>query len=136
KHFPQAHLPFTQPFAQYVLLEISDSESAEHAQTTLEQLVEQALEQELILDALLATSIAQPKALWALREHIPLAQAQEGKNIKHDISVPVSRIAAFIRDADALLQQQFPGCRMVTVGHVGDGNLHYSVSPPENTSGE
>src|SRR5690606_7152676 len=60
----------------------------------------------------------------------------EGKNIKHDISVPISRIADFIRDTDALLQQVFPGCRMVIFGHVGDGNLHYNVSPPEGTADE
>ena len=59
-----------------------------------------------------------------------MAQAHEGKNIKHDISVPISRIAEFIRATDLLLQQAAPGCRNVTFGHLGDGNLHYNVSPP------
>src|SRR5690606_33340482 len=65
-----------------------------------------------------------------LREHIPLAQVEEGKNIKHDVSVPISRIGDFIDSTDAALQAAFPGARMVTFGHLGDGNLHYNVSPP------
>lgn len=134
KHFPQMHPPFPQAYPQYVLLELSDSESEEHADTILENVIGEALEQGLIVDAAIASSIAQSKALWNLREHIPLAQAEEGKNIKHDVSVPISRIADFIRETDALLQQAFPSCRMVTFGHLGDGNLHYNVSPPEGES--
>jgi D-lactate dehydrogenase (cytochrome) len=83
-----------------------------------------------------ATSLAQSAALWNLREHIPLAQADEGKNIKHDVSLPISAIAEFIRETDALLQQHFAGCRMVTFGHLGDGNLHYNVSTPEGVRDE
>jgi FAD/FMN-containing dehydrogenase len=134
KHFPQMQLPFAQESAQYVLLELSDSESEEHAMAMLESLIGNALEQDVIQDAVVASSIAQSKSLWSLREHITLAQAAEGKNIKHDVSVPISRIGDFIRDTDILLQQSFPECRMVTFGHLGDGNLHYNVSPPENTS--
>jgi D-lactate dehydrogenase (cytochrome) len=134
KHFPQMRLPFPQPYAQYVLMELSDSESEEHANTLLEGLITEALEQEIAQDAVIASSIAQSKALWNLREHIPLAQAEEGKNIKHDVSVPISLIGEFIRVTDVQLQEQFPGCRMVTFGHLGDGNLHYNVSPPESGS--
>ena len=136
QHFPQMQTPFPQPYPQYVLLELSGSESEEHANGMLERLITEALEQDLIHDAVVASSIAQSRALWNLREHIPLAQAEEGKNIKHDVSVPISRIGEFIRTTDALLQQQFQGCRMVTFGHLGDGNLHYNVSPPENESDE
>lgn len=135
-HFPQMRLPFPQNYPQYVLLELSDSESEEHANTMLENLITAALEHEMIQDAVVAASIAQSKSLWSLREHIPLAQAAEGKNIKHDISVPISRIGEFIRTTDVLLQQDFPACRMVTFGHLGDGNLHYNVSPPESASDE
>jgi FAD/FMN-containing dehydrogenase len=134
KHFPQMRLPFPQPYPQYVLLELSDSESEEHANAMLEQVIGAALEQELIVDAVVASSLAQSQALWNLREHIPLAQAEEGKNIKHDVSVPISRIGDFIRATDTLLQQHFPGIRMVTFGHLGDGNLHYNVSPPEGVA--
>jgi D-lactate dehydrogenase (cytochrome) len=134
KHFPQMRAPFAQGYPQYVLLELSDSESEEHANAMLESVIGDALEQGLLLDAVVASSIAQSKALWSLREHIPLAQAEEGKNIKHDVSVPISRIADFIRETDILLQRAFPGCHMVTFGHLGDGNLHYNVSPPENAA--
>lgn len=134
KHFPQMHQPFPQDYPQYVLLELSDSESEEHANAMLEGLIGDALEQGLIQDAVVASSLAQSKALWNLREHISLAQAEEGKNIKHDISVPISCIGEFIRATDVLVQHSFPGARMVTFGHLGDGNLHYNVSPPENAS--
>jgi D-lactate dehydrogenase (cytochrome) len=134
KHFPQMRLPFPEAYAQYVLLELSDSESEDHANAMLESVITEALEQGIIQDAAVASSIAQSKGLWNLREHIPLAQAEEGKNIKHDVSVPISRIGDFIRATDILLQKNFPGCRLVTFGHLGDGNLHYNVSPPEGGS--
>ncbi len=130
KHYPQMHAPFPQPYPQYVLLELSDSESEEHAMAMLESLITGALEEETIQDAVVAGSIAQSRALWDIREHITLAQADEGKNIKHDVSVPISRIGDFIHETDALLADRFPGIRMVTFGHLGDGNLHYNVSPP------
>ena len=130
KHYPQMHTPFQQPYPQYVLLELSDSESEEHAMATLEALITSALEDETIQDAVVAGSIAQSRTLWDIREHITLAQADEGKNIKHDVSVPISRIGDFIRETDALLAERFPGIRMVSFGHLGDGNLHYNVSPP------
>jgi FAD/FMN-containing dehydrogenase len=130
KHFPQRS-PFTERHPYYVLLEISDNESEAHAATLFESLMEKAFEAELIHDAVIAQSIAQSKTLWELRENISEAQAHEGKNIKHDISVPISRIADFVATTDALLQQHFPGVRMVNFGHLGDGNLHYNVSPAE-----
>jgi D-lactate dehydrogenase (cytochrome) len=132
KHFPQMRAPFQQPYPQYVLLELSDSESEDHAMAMLESLITSALEDETIQDAVVAGSIAQSRTLWDIREHITLAQADEGKNIKHDVSVPISRIGDFIRETDALLAERFSGIRMVTFGHLGDGNLHYNVSPPVN----
>jgi len=92
--------------------------------------MEQAFESGLIADALIAQSIAQSRRFWALRENISEAQAAEGKNIKHDISVPISSIGDFVAATDAALARQFPGVRMVVFGHLGDGNLHYNVSPP------
>ncbi|MCI1015662.1 FAD-binding oxidoreductase [Herbaspirillum sp. C7C2] len=130
KHFPEQRLPFAQRHAQYVLLELSDSESEEHARALFESVIGDALEHALTNDAVIAASLAQSRALWQLRESISMAQAHEGKNIKHDISVPISRIADFIATTDVLVQQAAPGCRMVTFGHLGDGNLHYNVSPP------
>ena len=130
KHFPTLHSPFSKRHAQYVLLELSDSESEAHASSLLEMLASEAMDRGLIQDAVVASSLSQSQAMWQLREHISMAQAAEGKNIKHDIAVPVSRLADFIAETDALLQQKFPACRMVTFGHLGDGNLHYNVSAP------
>jgi FAD/FMN-containing dehydrogenase len=129
RHFG-ATPPFAAAHAQYVLLELSDSESDAHAQALLQQVLGDALQAGLIEDAAVASSLAQSAALWALRERISDAQAREGKNIKHDVSLPISCIGDFIDATDALLQQRFPGCRMVTFGHLGDGNLHYNVAAP------
>jgi D-lactate dehydrogenase (cytochrome) len=130
KHFPALHSPFRERHAQYVLLELSDAESESHASALLEALAGEAMERGFIQDAVVASSLAQSQAMWQRREHISMAQAAEGKNIKHDIAVPVSHLADFIAETDALLQQKFPGCRMVSFGHLGDGNLHYNVSAP------
>jgi len=133
-HFPQLYQPLPLISPQYVLLELSDCESEAHAMSMLESFVGEALDSDVILNATVASSIAQSKSLWQLREHISAAQALEGLNIKHDIAVPRSRIAEFITETDILLQQHFPQCRMVTFGHLGDGNLHYNVSAPEGVS--
>lgn len=130
KHFPQLPRALTQPHAQYVLLELSDHESAEHAAKVLEHLLHLALEQQLIGDAVIATSVSQSHALWQLRTSISAAQAAEGQNIKHDISLPISNIAEFIQQTDLALQASFPDVRMVVFGHLGDGNLHYNVAHP------
>jgi FAD/FMN-containing dehydrogenase len=84
-----------------------------------------------VTDAVVAESLTQAHQLWHIRESIPLAQAEEGLNIKHDISVPISRIPAFVAHTDALLQREIPGVRLVNFGHLGDGNLHYNVQAPE-----
>jgi len=131
KHFPATRLPLARTHAQYVLLELSDAASAENLDATLQEALADAAERSLVLDAAVAASEAQAAALWALRENIPEAQVREGKQIKHDISVPISRIAEFIAVTDAELQRAFPGVRMVTFGHLGDGNLHYNIAHPE-----
>lgn len=132
RHFPLLQRPFATIHAHYVLLELSDSESETHANAMLENLLHVALEKNTIQDAIIATSIAQSDMLWRLRKHIPLAQAAEGQNIKHDVSLPISQIDHFIRETDRLLQAAFPGVRMVTFGHLGDGNLHYNIAHPEH----
>ena len=159
KHFPQQRVPFfeapaaapgrpkqsTAPSggrephevgnvgAPYcVVLENSDNESEAHARECFERLLEAAMEQGCVSDAVVAESMAQAHALWHIRESIPLAQAEEGLNIKHDISISVSRIPEFVHETDALLLKNFPGARLITYGHLGDGNLHYNVQAPEN----
>jgi len=130
KHFPQ--LPRPLPASPWtVLLEQSDTEGQTHARTLFESLLESALEDGHVTDAAIAESIEQSHAMWHLRESIPLAQAEEGLNIKHDISLPVSRIPAFVESTDAALQAAIPGVRLVDFGHLGDGNLHYNVQAPQ-----
>jgi len=131
KHMPQLRVPLWQDTPYCVLLENSDSESEGHARAQFERLLETAFEQGLVTDAVVAESLAQAHALWHIRESIPLAQAEEGLNIKHDISIPVSHIPAFCTETDALLQREIPGVRLVNFGHLGDGNLHYNVQAPE-----
>jgi FAD/FMN-containing dehydrogenase len=136
KHFPQQRVPFYQDTPYCVVLENSDHESEAHSRTQFERLLEVAMESGCVTDAVVAESISQARALWHIRESIPLAQAQEGLNIKHDISVAVSRIPEFVRLTDALLEQAYPGARLVNYGHLGDGNLHYNVQAPEGADAE
>jgi FAD/FMN-containing dehydrogenase len=124
------HGPSVGASPYFVLLENADYESEAHARAQFEHLLEAAMEQGCVTDAVVAESLAQASALWHIRESIPLAQAEEGLNIKHDISIPVSRIPAFVAHTDALLAQAIPGVRLVNFGHLGDGNLHYNVQAP------
>jgi FAD/FMN-containing dehydrogenase len=134
QHFEQLRVPFADsPYG--VLLESSDFESEDHARAQFDALLEAALEAQLITDAVVAESMQQAKGLWHIRESIPLAQAQEGLNIKHDISVPVSQIPAFVAATDAALVAAIAGVRLVNFGHLGDGNLHYNVQCPEGADG-
>ncbi|WP_439898019.1 FAD-binding oxidoreductase [Aquabacterium humicola] len=132
RHFPQLPRPLA-PAPWTVLLEYADTEGLDTARTRFESLLEAALEQALIGDAAVAESLAQSAALWHLRESIPLAQAEEGLNVKHDIALPVSAIPAFCERTDAALREAYPGVRLVNFGHLGDGNLHYNVQAPEGT---
>jgi len=131
RHFNQLRVPLYQSSAFCVLLESADAESEAHARAQLEGLLEAALEDGCVSDAVVAENLNQAQTLWHIRESIPLAQAQEGLNIKHDISVPVSSMAAFVASTDAQLAQAIPGVRLVNFGHLGDGNLHYNVQAPE-----
>ncbi|MCC2974505.1 FAD-binding oxidoreductase [Massilia sp. IC2-476] len=131
RQFPDLPRPFATHYPQYALVELSSNDSEDGAAELVESSVGAALDAGVALDAVLATSVAQSLGLWKLREHIPLAQAAAGKNIKHDISLPVSSIPAFLERTDAALQAAFPGCQVVCFGHLGDGNLHYNVAPPE-----
>jgi len=129
--YPQQRLPFEGESARspwFALLELSDSESEAHARERFEAVLGQAVEDGLVQDAAIAENIAQSKALWHLRESIPLAEAELGKSIKHDVSVPISRIADFVHATNALVQQHFSGVGHVIFGHLGDGNLHYNIT--------
>ncbi len=131
RHMPGAKVPLFESSPWCVLLEVSDHESEQHARAQFERLLETGMEQGCITDGVVAESLAQAKALWQIRENLPMAQAMEGLNIKHDISIPISRIPEFVRLTDAALAKTLPGIRMVDFGHLGDGNLHYNVQAPE-----
>ena len=130
KHYPQQRVPLWQDAPYCVLLENSDHESETHAREQFERLLETAFEDGCVIDAVVAENLTQAKQLWHIRESIPLAQAEEGLNIKHDISIAVSRIPEFVTTTDALLGAAIPGVRLVNFGHLGDGNLHYNVQAP------
>ena len=142
-HVASTRLPLAERSPWYVLLEVSQygpaqSDSAE-ASAAIEALLEAALEAGLVTDAALSASLAQFRSLWALREDISESQGAEGKTIKHDIALPVSRIADFIAATDSAIARAFGDLRLVVFGHLGDGNLHYNLSPaagPRNAQGD
>ncbi len=128
RHMPGTRDPFAAPHPWYVLVELSDSARG----PGLERMLAEALDgAAAVRDAVLASSEAQREALWKMRENISEAQKADGVSIKHDVSVPVSRVAQFIERADAALRARFPGIRIVAFGHVGDGNIHYNCSKAE-----
>ncbi|MDP6813130.1 MAG: FAD-binding oxidoreductase, partial [Alphaproteobacteria bacterium] len=139
--FVVAHLPdITDPFAEaypwYVLLEVSGQGAPGSLREPVEELLGEGLEAGHVLDAVPAASEAQAEALWKIREAIPEAQNHEGTSVKHDVSVPLSRIAEFIERADAALEAAYPGIRGVAFGHIGDGNIHYNPAQPEAADAE
>ncbi len=131
QHFPNLSFPTIElDYPWYALLETSDNESEGQATQRLQSVLEHLFELGLITDAVLAQNQSQSRALWTIRESIPLAQNAEGLNVKHDISLPISSIPHFILETDALLAKIFEGVRFVNYGHWGDGNLHYNVQCP------
>ncbi|HEV8689934.1 MAG TPA: FAD-binding oxidoreductase [Ideonella sp.] len=133
RHFAQ--LPRPLPGAPWtVLLELAGTEAEANERERMEELLGAAMESNLASDAVVAESIAQSRALWHVRESIPLAQSEEGLNIKHDIALPVSAIAGFVPRMESRLQQAAPGARVVCFGHLGDGNLHYNLQAPEGVA--
>lgn len=137
EQFPDGPKPFfnaAQPW--FALLELSDNHSESHARQSFEEVLGAAFESDLLADALVAESLAQSEALWLLRENMSDAQKRAGRNMKHDISVPISRVVEFVAHTDALLQEHFPGVRNFTFGHLGDGNLHYNVAHPLDSTVE
>ena len=133
KHFPQMANPLkgNPPFT--ILIELSDHESEEHVRQLLEVILEEAFAGNLISDAVIASNLSQANSFWHMREHITLAQAQEGANLKNDITIPLSSLDRFINETDAMMRASFPGVRIINFGHLGDGNLHYNIAAPLGT---
>jgi len=129
RHIPSSRRPLGDASAWYVLLEASAESEATPIADVVTSMLGTALEQEMVSDAAVSSSLSQFRDLWALRENISEAQAAEGRTIKHDVSLPITAIAEFIETTAAELVARFPGVRLVVFGHLGDGNLHYNLSP-------
>jgi FAD/FMN-containing dehydrogenase len=134
-HIPDTRDPLPSPAPWRILLELS-LPRREGARELIEELLGLALEQDLALDATIAETDAQAALLWKIRESIPLAERTHGKALKHDVSVPVSRIAEFLDRGRMVVGAAAPGAAIVAFGHVGDGNIHYNVLPPEGANAE
>ncbi|CDZ69199.1 D-2-hydroxyglutarate dehydrogenase [Neorhizobium galegae bv. orientalis] len=130
RHTEGVRDPLSEPHPWYALIDISTSDSAETADSMVQSLLEQGFEAGLIRDAVIASSVAQQKALWHMRESMSDAQKPEGGSIKHDVSVPVSKIPSFMAEAEQAVLAAMPGARVCAFGHLGDGNIHYNISQP------
>ncbi len=128
KHGPSIRAPLEGRHPWYVLMEISSSR--DDARDTIEAILTKGMEDGIVHDAVIAANLDQRNAFWKLREVISPAQKPEGGSIKHDISVPVAAVPAFLREADAAVLKLIPGSRPFAFGHLGDGNIHYNVSQP------
>jgi D-lactate dehydrogenase (cytochrome) len=118
----------------YVLMELSSPR--DDARATLEQILARGMDEAIVDDAVIAASLGQRSAFWKLRDEMSAAQKPEGGSIKHDISVPVAAVPAFIAEANAAVVKLIPGARPVPFGHLGDGNIHYNVSQPIGADAE
>ena len=130
-HLPGARDPLPQPHGWYVLIELDDARAGDALRVDVENALATAVATKLIADAVIADSGARRRALWALREGIPLAARADPRMVyRHDISVPVSSVPAFITAAQSALERGFPGIEVICFGHLGDGNLHYNAFVP------
>jgi FAD/FMN-containing dehydrogenase len=134
KHVPGARDPFSARHPWYALLETSGLRADGAAERLLIETLQEAAERNLIADATIASSLAQARDLWRLRESYSAAQKPEGGNIKNDISVPIARIPEFIARANAAVERVCPGARPVPLAHFGDGNVHYNIAQPVGMS--
>jgi FAD/FMN-containing dehydrogenase len=129
-HLPAARDPFADAHAWYGLIELAAPESDATLEESLEGVLGEAYERGLVKDAVLAGNPAQRRSLWTLREGISEAQNHEGPSLKHDVAVPIGALPDFLHASSRAIERVVPGIRLVTYGHVGDGNLHHNLSKP------
>ncbi len=127
-HLPGTRDPFDEPHAWYGLVELAGASG--DVGDRLESALAAAVDDGLVVDAVVAGSPAQRASLWALREGVSEAQKVAGATIKHDVTVPIGALPRFVAEVGPRLEALLPGVRLVTYGHVGDGNLHYNLSAP------
>ena len=128
KHVAGVANPLDQGAPWYVLVELSSASARAQLGETLSATLEQSAERGMVRNAALATSLAQSRAMWKLRESIPEAQRHHGASLKHDVAVPISRIPELIERGTELVHRLAPEGEVVSYGHVGDGNLHFNAS--------
>lgn len=132
---PALKMPIADDYAAYVLMEISGSGLVDTGDL-MSRFLEGVMEDGLVLDGVIASSRAQAQSLWLFREGMNEGQALRGAHMRTDISVPLSRLAQFVAEAEAELAKHLPECLAVSYGHVGDGNVHLNVLPPNGSTRE
>jgi D-lactate dehydrogenase (cytochrome) len=135
KHDSASRNPLDAPHPWYVLIELS-SQARSGLRAVLEEILSQGLAKGFVRDATIAESVQQAKAFWRIREMFGEVQRHIGASIKHDVSVPVAAVPAFIEEANAAVTALIPGVRPLPFGHVGDGNIHYNVTQPDGADGQ
>jgi FAD/FMN-containing dehydrogenase len=135
RHLPDGALPLAEPAPHYALVELATTRKHDDLRRLLEEVLEAALEQAVVNDAVIAESEAQRRAFWHIREHLSESQKREGQSVKNDVSVPISAIPDLLARAEAMLARESPNGRVVAFGHIGDGNIHLNVLQPEGADG-
>ncbi|MBB4440092.1 FAD/FMN-containing dehydrogenase [Rhizobium esperanzae] len=130
---PDLVMPLSNEYQAYVLMEISGSGLIDVADL-MQRFLELGLERSLVLDGVVAASESQARMLWNFREAMVEGQVKRGRHLRTDVSVPLSNLAAFVREAELQLAAELPECLAISYGHVGDGNVHLNVLPPVQTS--
>ncbi|WP_340313177.1 FAD-binding oxidoreductase [Rhizorhabdus argentea] len=128
---PGARAPLTEHYPWNILVEAVGAQAGFDPVEALETALAAAIDAGLVLDATIAASETQADALWALRESISEAEKIDGPSVKHDISVPVSEMPAFLERQRQRVEARFPGSRIIAFGHLGDGNIHFNLLPPD-----
>ncbi|MDH3638780.1 MAG: FAD-binding oxidoreductase [Gammaproteobacteria bacterium] len=136
KHIAAVRNPFTRVYPTYALVETYNQRDDETVLNVVTEILEQAITDGLVQDAVLAQSDTQSRDLWRIRETIPEAQAAEATTLRHDVSVPVSRVPEFIVEGTRMVEERLPGLRVLAFGHIGDGNIHFNLLQPLSMSRE
>lgn len=135
RHIPDLAFPLASRSPFYLLVECASSSPLVPLETLWEEVLASAMDEGWVLDGAIAASERQSRHFWRLREEIPEGQRLEGVQVKNDISVPVAAIGAFLAEAGAAIHAILPGVRINPFGHLGDGNVHFNLSPPEGSAG-
>jgi FAD/FMN-containing dehydrogenase len=133
KHLDAHVSPLDKTYPYYALVELADTNMG-GLQDMLQEALTSAIDARLIDDCVVAMNEAQSVSLWRLREGISMAQVKAGKAVKHDIALPISSLATFVKEADQIVHNSYPDLPIINFGHIGDGNLHYNVLVPLNRS--